>query len=322
MKLKVAYLQESESSRFYDLAGRLGAHFSDESWIKANPSVFRLGVYRPDGQLIGGCTLQKSKLKGIPYLSNPLFAPNCGLFFINEASKESRKISFEKGVIEALLEWISKQAFPLVEICLPPEYRDTQAATWKKFRVVANYTYRLDLNQSEEELWNGIDSSRRNRIRKLESEGHTFSQVKDPYEVAELVSRRLGQKGVPFNQAVAFAIVQYFMKSGKGIAFSSSGEDQDGSIVFAAIIGDTAYYLFGGTSTGSGDRGASLLLWELIKATKRSGASQFDFEGSMVENVERYFRSYGGQITPYFRIKKASMWMEALLRLFKRGYWN
>src|SRR5262245_26720571 len=64
----------------------------------------------------------------------------------------------------------------------------------------------------------------------------------------------------------------------------------------------------------------SLLIWEAIqfsaKVTKR-----FDFEGSMVESIERFFRAFGARQVPYFSVKKVSsrrlrayLALQALLR--------
>ena len=35
-------------------------------------------------------------------------------------------------------------------------------------------------------------------------------------------------------------------------------------------------------------------------------APAFDFEGSMIESVERFFRAFGGQQRPYFHVTKTS----------------
>jgi hypothetical protein len=50
----------------------------------------------------------------------------------------------------------------------------------------------------------------------------------------------------------------------------------------------------------------TLLYWEAIKLA--SEVSQiFDFEGSMIEPIEHFFRGFGGRQTPYFSISKAGV---------------
>jgi hypothetical protein len=47
----------------------------------------------------------------------------------------------------------------------------------------------------------------------------------------------------------------------------------------------------------------TLLLWELIQLSANLSRS-FDFEGSMIENVEKSFRGFGARQYRYFRVWK------------------
>jgi hypothetical protein len=49
----------------------------------------------------------------------------------------------------------------------------------------------------------------------------------------------------------------------------------------------------------------SLLMWEAIQRSSRS-SKEFNFEGSMLEEVERFFRGFGAKQVPYFIIKKTN----------------
>lgn|GEM_PF-4541022 len=48
---------------------------------------------------------------------------------------------------------------------------------------------------------------------------------------------------------------------------------------------------------------SSLLLWEAIRFALQV-AERFDFEGSMFEPIERFFRGFGAVQKPYFQISK------------------
>ena len=64
------------------------------------------------------------------------------------------------------------------------------------------------------------------------------------------------------------------------------------------------YYLAGGGDSELRTSGAaSLLMWEGIKFAATVSKS-FDFEGSMIEPIERFFRAFGGVPTPYWRVTK------------------
>jgi hypothetical protein len=66
----------------------------------------------------------------------------------------------------------------------------------------------------------------------------------------------------------------------------------------------SAYYLMGGGNAELRGSGAtSLCMWEAIKFASTVTQS-FDFEGSMIEPIERFFRSFGGVQTPYYSITR------------------
>jgi hypothetical protein len=68
----------------------------------------------------------------------------------------------------------------------------------------------------------------------------------------------------------------------------------------------SAYYLMGGTDQSYRNSGAtSLCMWEAIKFAS-TVTERFDFEGSMIESVERFFRAFGARQIPYFQIRKVN----------------
>jgi hypothetical protein len=50
----------------------------------------------------------------------------------------------------------------------------------------------------------------------------------------------------------------------------------------------------------------TLLYWEAIRLASQVSRA-FDFEGSMVEPIEHYFRGFGGRQTPYFCVRRANL---------------
>jgi hypothetical protein len=55
----------------------------------------------------------------------------------------------------------------------------------------------------------------------------------------------------------------------------------------------------------------SLCLWEAIRFASKV-CSRFDFEGSMIEPVERFFRGFGARQVPYFQINKKSRLLQMI----------
>jgi lipid II:glycine glycyltransferase (peptidoglycan interpeptide bridge formation enzyme) len=88
------------------------------------------------------------------------------------------------------------------------------------------------------------------------------------------------------------------------------GYDRNGRLHAAAFVvwqESSAYYLAGGADPALRDSGAhSLVLWEAIQAMA-AHTSLFDFEGSMLPGVERFFREFGAFQTPYYTITKGKL---------------
>ena len=69
-----------------------------------------------------------------------------------------------------------------------------------------------------------------------------------------------------------------------------------------------AHYLLGGADPNLRTSDASsLLLWEAImraRAVTDAVTDAFDFHGSMLQSVERFFRAFGGRQTPYLNVTR------------------
>ena len=57
----------------------------------------------------------------------------------------------------------------------------------------------------------------------------------------------------------------------------------------------------GGNPTLRNSGATSLCMWEAIKLAS-TVTKVFDFEGSMIEPIERFFRGFGAMQKPYFAI--------------------
>ena len=59
----------------------------------------------------------------------------------------------------------------------------------------------------------------------------------------------------------------------------------------------------------------SLILWEGIQFAA-AHSKVFDFEGSMVEGIENFFRQFGGVCTPYYVVSRKTI-LSQLLQILK-----
>jgi len=186
---------------------------------------------------------------------------------------------------------------------------------WKQFRGTVNYTYRLEDLTDLEKVWHGFRSNVRREIRKAEKQivVQNYTNIDRFIKLVKETFHRQGLK-LPFTETVMKRLDKECAKrDARRILFA---EDNRGRIHAALYLGwdqNTTYYLIGGGDPVLRTSGAtSLLLWDAIQFSS-SVSRVFDFEGSMIEPIERFFRSFGARQVPYLKITNMSRRMQILM---------
>ena len=121
---------------------------------------------------------------------------------------------------------------------------------------------------------------------------------------------------VPFTRNLLERILVRGSREG-AVSFYLARDAKEVTHAAALVVRDSvrAYYLLGGTAPGFRTTGGmSLLLWHALQDAQERGLQIFDFEGSMIEPIEKFFRTFGTVQTPYFRVTKD---FSRSLRLFR-----
>ena len=103
-------------------------------------------------------------------------------------------------------------------------------------------------------------------------------------------------------------------------AFVTYKDESPSACVFCVFDETTAYYIISGYDNNNRHRGAGpLALHTGIEYAQKLGICNFDFEGSMLKNIESYFRGFGGLLTPKIDIHRAILPLDFFLKLIKRN---
>ena len=104
-------------------------------------------------------------------------------------------------------------------------------------------------------------------------------------------------------------------RGARAMLFACDATDRVHAVAYVVWDRRVAYYLMGGGDPELRTSGASsLLLWEGIRRA-HAEAEAFDFEGSMLKPVERFFRAFGGRQSPYLHVSRADRIAGAALAL-------
>lgn len=186
---------------------------------------------------------------------------------------------------------------------------------WCGFSCTPKYTYVLNDLSDLEQVKKNFRSNLKRQIKKADKR-LSVNEINDTdkvYELNELTFQRQN-KTVPFEKS-------YLRRVDKACKTHHSrtillAEDEAGrahSCLYLVYDSKYMYYLIGGSDPDLRNSGAaSLLLWKAIELAAQKGL-KFDFEGSMIEPISRFMRSYGAQEEQYFHITKTN---SKVLRLF------
>lgn len=224
------------------------------------------------------------------------------------ASRLARQKNIYEGLIAALPTYdLFRQSFHIGVTNWLPFH-------WRGFSQTTRYTYRLDLAQSQGTLWAGTQERVRTDIRKAEKK-LKLREVTDPDSFLAVVAMTFQRQDmqIPYEVDMIRRLFDQAPLHVRMLAIAA--EDLYGLVHgMALFIGDEncVYYLLGGADPRLRNSGAqSLLLWEGIRWAA-TFSQIFDFEGSMLEGVERFVRGFGAQQQPYFQVTAMSRRMSVI----------
>lgn len=318
---EINIFDEIEIEKINNLNRKVGSIFSSVSWLRMfGNRIHIFGIYNGNKELVGSFYLFEERKFGLKILRNPYFTPHSGIFIKYPIGiKPVNKRTYAKEILRSVAKFIDALNYSIVSFSLQRKIIDMQPFIWEKFKVVPGYTYVIDLGRDEKFIWNSFSADRRNDVTKALKDGVTVQRNKNNKIIEDLVKKTFDRQGMPTNDYYLDQILNKFANDTNSFSFISMKDNVPIAGSFCVYDKDVAYYLLGGYDSDNRHHGAGALsLWECIKYANKIGLKEFDFEGSMVPQIEKYFRKFGGTLVPYYRVNKASMPLEILLKFFKR----
>lgn len=311
-----------EMNAYDTLAQRHGTLFNCSDWLALfGDNVQTLGIFEDGGEMVGGLSFSHEHRFGLKIVRNAPYTPTFGPFIAVKAQNPVAILETRRKVLECIVEYFDKENPAIVRLGLDQGIFDALPFFWGGYKVIPAYTYRLDLLSSLEQIRKNMSPTRRNDITKALRDGLTVRLTTDLDVVKHLCLATFNRQKMQINQTWLDAILFKYANSSNSYAFTTYRADNI-PIATCFVVHDskTAYYLIGGYSADLGHHGAgALAMFEAIKHTKELGMKIFDFEGSVIPAIERYFRGFGGELTPYFTVNKAWLPLEIALKLKKRS---
>ncbi|MEN3363186.1 MAG: hypothetical protein V7606_460 [Burkholderiales bacterium] len=282
--------------------------FSRDWWLDATagPDGWNVAVVLKDGRVMAAMPYVYRRRYGMRVLSQPPLTQTLGPWIGPTVGKPGTRLANEKELMQELIE----QLPPFDYFAQNWHYSRTNWLPffWNGFQQTTRYTYVLHELGDTEKLWAGFDTAARADCKK--ASGRFGLRIRDDLPLdtfLELNRMTFARQGMPVPYSDAFVRRLDAACVERGCRALFIAEDPEGRYHAGNYIvwdEDTAYGLMNGADPVLRNSGAaSLCMWESIKHAAKV-TQRFNFEGSMIEPIERFFRGFGPVQVPYHRISK------------------
>jgi hypothetical protein len=284
--------------------------FSQYWWLDAvcGEDNWDVIVIEKGGSIVATLPYCFTNKKGAKHISMPLLTQTLGPYIKYPADqKYENKLSFEKEIFTKLIDSLPdfkyfKQNFHYTITNWLPFY-------WKGFKQTTRYTYVIDDLNDIEKVFSNFNYSKKKNIKKAQTENIEVKfdlPAKEFYENHKLTLNKQNEKITYSFDLFRKIYTEGYSRNAAKVIYATDSSNNIHSALFVIWDKNSAYDLISTIDPEFRNSGsASLLVKEMISfLADKTG--KFDFEGSMIENVENSFRKFGAKQIQYFNITKTN----------------
>ena len=282
--------------------------FSKDWWLDTvcGEEGWEVILVKKGDKIVASMPYHMHKRYGLKFVSMPKLTQTMGPWIRPSNAKYAKRISDQKDLMLALIDKLPSfhsfsQNFSYSIINWLPFF-------WHGFEQTTLYTYVLEDLVVEDEIWRGLLPKIRTDIKKAQNRFHlqirTDLDIERFLDIIEVTFERQS-KTMPYSREFVKKLDSTCERhNARKIFFAVDRDERIHAVAYIVWDSNSAYYLMGGADPALRNSGASsLCLMEAIKFAS-TVTQAFDFEGSMIESVERFFRAFGGVQKSYFNITK------------------
>ncbi len=284
--------------------GGVNCIFQRPWWLEAvAPGQWQILEVVDNGRVRASMPIVATRRRGLRQIAMPRLTHGLGPWLSPSDRKLPRRIGQEKEWLTALID----QLPPFDYFCHKWHYsmQNWLPFHWRGFESSVSYTYVLQDLQDLDDVWKGYQENVRRQIRKAANRVTVRSDLGLDvlYQLTKKSFQRWGRRPPYSLEFLARLDEACVAQNARRCFFAQDAEGKVHAALYLVWDELSAYYLVGGADFETRNSGAmSLLMHEAIRFASTITRT-FDFEGSMVEPIERFVRSFGGIPRPYFTIR-------------------
>lgn len=304
--MDVIYLKEEEYdfwNEFVDESPE-GSIYGKTWYLDALQVEYKILVVVNGKEIFAGIVLTKNEINTY---SNPLLCKYLGIFFKNldgtKQKVESKKIKLAEQIINEIKD------IKTFDYTFHPNFKNWLPYYWNGYKQTTKYSYRISLiDKKEDEIFKNFTRELRNRIKKFQKIDFVVNYNNNFNEIYNLIENTYAKQGgkSPFKKEMLRNIFEKLEKQDSIKYINVFKEYQLLSFVVLIYDKQSAYLVFHGFDDKNNIPGAhEFAIYEAIKEFSNTHQI-FDFEGSMIKEIESFYRKFGGDLVEYYQIYKPS----------------
>ena len=288
--------------------------FGQPWWLDAvTPGAWGAVEVSRGGRVVARLPYVTEKRLGLRGLIMPPLTQTLGPWLAPSEGKQTRQLARQKELMTELIAGLPSHDF--FHQRFHYSINNWLPFYWSGFEQTTRYTYVIESLDDLDLMWAKFQSNARREVRKAQKRVavRTDLDVERFLDINTLSFKRQGLE-LPYSRELVRRLdATCAERQARRMFFAEDGQGRLHAALYIVWDENSAYYLMSGIDPDLRNSGAmSLLVWEALRFAA-TVTHKFDFEGSVIEPVERFFRSFGGTLRPYFRITRFSRRMGFLL---------
>jgi len=261
-------------------------------------------VIGKDGSVLAAMPYILSKKRGIKQLRQFNFTTYQGIYIKypnNPNLKEQTINSIEKKALTSIIDDLPE--FHFFDLKFDTGVKNWLPFYWKGFKQTTRYTYTLPKSQDLLQLFEAFKKTVRTDIRKAESE-FTIQEETDIDDFNSFLFSAYEEKGIYLDLDLA-KIDKVLNEKNKRVIITARDKEKIVAGLYIIYDNNLAHCVLSGQDSLIKNRTPLHLVFWTAMQKFIPVCDTFDFEGSMIPEIEHSLRSYGAILTPYMHIYKS-----------------
>ncbi|NUP46106.1 MAG: GNAT family N-acetyltransferase [Catenulispora sp.] len=286
--------------------------FEDAWWLDltAPGSWAAAEVPGADGLPAARWPYMVTTVAGMTAVCMPELTQTLGPWLTSPSGKPSNALGAEHRALDSLLDQLPEHDFFLQSFhhsrwnWLPMH--------WRGFKATARVTYVFDEVPQPDQIWSGMVQRLRTSIRKAESALRVRTGTVEEFLRLHLTTFERQSMELPWSVATVRDVVTGAVAQGHGRVLVAEDEEGIARTASVAVWDSRTMYsvLAGSDDVGRQRRGMPLVIWQSVRLAAELGIA-YDFEGTMLPQVEWLPRALGASQRPYLQLWRSNGGIEA-----------